>query len=111
MIGRNYRISTTFTGALTFVQPMNRIVVLLLVALLQLSVSAFAENQGRIKRKPPTPVEAERIASDMAMNDSILQKGDIVSTYRGFFLFRGLGPDGITNDFVPVANPLSAKGN
>jgi hypothetical protein len=102
----------TFSVVLTFasVQPMKRIAALLLVTLLLPTVTAFAEDQGRIKRKPPTPGEAERIASDMAMNDSILQKGDIVSTYRGFFLFRGLGPDGITNDFVPVANPLSAKG-
>ena len=89
---------------------MKRIAALLLVTLLLPTVTAFAEDQGRIKRKAPTLVEVERIASDMAMNDSILQKGDIVSTYRGFFLFRGLGPDGITNDFVPVANPLSAKG-
>ena len=102
----------TFSVVLTFasVQPMKRIAALLLVTLLLPTVTAFAEDQGRIKRKPPTPVEVERIASDMAMNDSILQKGDIVSTYRGFFLFRGLGPDGITNDFVPVPNPLSAKG-
>jgi hypothetical protein len=45
-------------------------------------------------------IEAERIAS------CLLRKGDIVATDRGFFMFRGLAPDGITNDFVPVANPL-----
>jgi hypothetical protein len=84
-------------------------VVLLLVAVLQLTVTAFAEDQGRIKRPPPTPIEAERIASDLAMNDSILHKGDIISTGRGFFLFRGLGPDGVTNEFVSVPNPLSAR--
>jgi hypothetical protein len=89
---------------------MNRFVVLSLVALLQPSASAFAEDHGRIKKKPPTSAEAERIASDTAMNDGSLHKGDIVATDRGFFLFRGLGPDGITNDFVPVPNPLPAKG-
>jgi hypothetical protein len=86
---------------------MNRIVLLLLLTTLQPGFSARAEdNGGRIKKKPPTPVEVERIASDMAMNDGSLQKGDIVSTNRGFFLFRGVGPDGISNNFVPVPNPL-----
>ena len=63
----------------------------------------------RIKKKPPTPAEAERIASDMAMNDGTLQKGDIVRTDRGFFIYRGIGPDGYTNDFAPVPNPLAAR--
>jgi hypothetical protein len=44
----------------------------------------------------------------MVMNDGSLQKGDIVATDRGFFVFRGLSADGVTGDFVPVANPLSA---
>jgi hypothetical protein len=43
------------------------------------------------------------MASDMAMNDSLLRKGDIVATDRGFFIFRGQGPDGITKDFAPVS--------
>jgi hypothetical protein len=54
-------------------------------------------------------LEAQRIASDMAMNDSLLQKGDIVVTDRGFFMFRGLAPDGITNDFVPMPNPATGR--
>jgi hypothetical protein len=41
------------------------------------------------------------------MNDSLLQKGDIVVTDRGFFVFRGVASDGSSNDFVPVPNPLS----
>jgi hypothetical protein len=36
-------------------------------------------------------------------------RGDVVATDRGFFLFRGLAPDGIANDFVPVPNPLSSN--
>jgi hypothetical protein len=51
------------------------------------SVAPAEEHTGRIKRKPPGATEAERIASDMAMNDSLLQKGDIVATDRGFFIF------------------------
>jgi hypothetical protein len=68
-------------------------------------LAASAQDNGRIKRKPPTPVEAERIASEMAMNDSLLRKGDIVATDRGFFIFRGLALDRITNEFAPVPNP------
>ena len=41
------------------------------------------------------------------MNDSLLRKGDIVATHRGFFVFRGLGPDGYTFEFSPVPNPVS----
>jgi hypothetical protein len=65
-----------------------------------------AEEHGRIKKKPPTAAEAERIASEMVKNDSSLQRGDIVATDRGFFLFRGLAQDGSNNEFVPVPNPL-----
>jgi hypothetical protein len=68
--------------------------------------AASAQDHGRIKRKPPSAAEAERIASEMALNDSLLQKGDIVATDRGFFIFRGLAPDGITNDFAPIPNPV-----
>jgi hypothetical protein len=61
----------------------------------------------RIKKPPPTPAEAERIASDMAINDSLLKKGDIVVTNRGFLLYRGIAADGVAGDFVAVPNPLS----
>jgi hypothetical protein len=67
-------------------------------------------GESRIERKPPTPVEADREASDMAMNDSLLRKGDIVSTDRGFLVFLGSAPDGIGNDFAPTPNPLSTPG-
>jgi len=46
-----------------------------LSGLLALS-NAFGQDHGRIKRKPPTELEAGRIASDRAMNDSLLRKGD-----------------------------------
>jgi len=69
---------------------------------------ASGEEHGRIKKKPPTAVEVEHIASEMVRNDGSLQKGDIVATDHGFFLFRGLDHDGITNQFVPVPNPLSS---
>jgi hypothetical protein len=83
-----------------------RAVLLVAMALSLSGFDALAQDHGRIKKKPPTPAETERIVSDMAMSDGTLQKGDIVATDRGFFLFRGLGADGITSDFVPVPNPL-----
>ena len=89
------------------VPRMSRIKSLLVIPILISGVAASAQEHGRIKRKPPNPVEAGRIASDMVMNDSLLQKGDIVVTDRGFFIFRGIAPDGISNDFVPLPNPLS----
>jgi hypothetical protein len=87
---------------------MNPLKILLVILTLQPVFGASAEEHGRIKKKPPTAVEAERIASEMARNDGSLQKGDIVATDRGFLVFRGLAPDGINNEFVPVPNPLSS---
>jgi len=74
------------------------------------SGTAVAAETGRIKRKPPDTAEAERIASEMAMNDSLLQKGDIVVTDRGFFVFRGVASDGYTYEFSPVPSPLPVAG-
>lgn len=89
---------------------MDRIRLPLIISMMIFAAAAPAEEHtGRIKRKPPGATEAGRIASDMAMNDSLLQKGDIVATDRGFFILRGLAPDGISNDFVPVPNPLSSN--
>lgn len=83
---------------------------LLPIAMVLLLVGiASAQDSPRIKRKPPTPEEAARAAADMAMNDSLLRKGDIVATDRGFVVFRGLAGDGIANQFEPVGNPLETK--
>ena len=86
---------------------MKATLLVIFIVFLQDASSAFAGE--RIKKRPPTPAEAERIASEMAMNDGTLQKGDIVRTDRGFFVYRGIGPDGYTNDFAPVPNPLASK--
>ncbi|SDJ65376.1 MULTISPECIES: hypothetical protein [Bradyrhizobium] len=84
---------------------------LLLAIALTASVSALnvavSAETGRIKRNPPDAAEAERIASDIAMNDGLLRKGDIVVTDRGFFVFRGVAADGYTFEFSPVPNPVS----
>jgi hypothetical protein len=91
------------------IEKGRRIKYVLAVLSLLPAFAASAQEHGRIKRKPPSALEAQRIASDMAMNDSLLQKGDIVVTDRGFFMFRGLAPDGITNDFVPMPNPATGR--
>jgi hypothetical protein len=72
--------------------------------------SAVADDHGRIKRPPPTPTEAERIASDMAMNDGSLQKGDIVSTDHGFFSLPGPGRRRNHQRFRAGAEPLIVQG-
>lgn len=81
---------------------------IVLVSCVLASVAGVAGETGRIKRKPPDAAEAERIASELVMNDSLLQKGDIVVTDRGFFVFRGLASDGYTYEFSRVPNPLPA---
>jgi hypothetical protein len=68
---------------------MIRVMLVISIALSLSGLNALAQDHGRIKKKPPTPAETERIVSDMAMSDGTLQKGDIVVTDRGFFLFRG----------------------
>ena len=78
---------------------------LVLVSANVVSAQDSTRISARIKRKPPTPAEVERIASDAAMNDSLLRKGDIVVTDRGFFIFRGVAPHGTTNEFVRIPDP------
>jgi hypothetical protein len=64
---------------------MNRVLIMFLVVLSECG-SVAAE---RIKKNHATPVEAERMASDMAMNDNLLRKGDIVATDRAFYSIAG----------------------
>ena len=80
---------------------MSRSLITAAIFALQLTISASAE---RIKRQPPNEKEAARVASEQALNDGNLQKGDIVSTDHGFFAFRGVLQDG-RFDFVPIRDP------
>lgn len=89
---------------------MNLGAIALLWSVLASGVGQLAAETGRIQRKPRDAAEAERVASEMAMNDSLLQKGDIVVTDRGFFVFRGLAADGYTYEFSPVPNPAASRG-
>lgn len=52
----------------------------------------------RLAVDPPDKVATQRV-----LNDDTLQPGDIVSTDKGLFVFRGrFGADGQATDFVPV---------
>lgn len=84
---------------------MNWIKYLLVFLILFGTVASAAEV--RIKRKQLTPLEADRVASDMAMKDGLLRRGDIIVTVGGFYQYRGLAADGVTPNFDVVANPLS----
>jgi hypothetical protein len=85
----------------------HQIRLLLIVAMAVFAATARAEEYSpRIKRKPPSAAEADQIASDVALSDSLLREGDIVVTNRGFFVFRGTGVDGTSNDFAAVPNPM-----
>jgi hypothetical protein len=84
---------------------MHRITFLIAVVLWQSISAVYAE---RIKRAPPDDAELARLASEQAMTDGYLRKGDIISTHRGFLQLRGIKEDG-SYDFAPVPNPLSSK--
>lgn len=71
------------------------------------AVPCLADESGRIER-PSARAEADRIAIEQAMNDSLLQKGDIVVTNRGYLVFLGMAADGVTNVFAPVPHPGNA---
>ena len=47
------------------------------------------ENRGRLTLIPPSAAEEERIASERVLNDESLQWGDIVSTNKGLYVFKG----------------------
>lgn len=64
---------------------------------------------GAAERKPyrrPDEIERARRAADEARNDSLLERGDIIMTERGFERFEGYERDGYTPRFVPVPNPM-----
>jgi hypothetical protein len=67
--------------------------------------AAQARQDSRLNAplRVPAPDPPEKIATERVLNDDTLQPGDIVSTDKGFFLFRGRsGTDEQTMDFVPV---------
>ena len=52
----------------------------------------------------PLPDPPEKTATERVLRDDTLQPGDIVSTDKGFFQYRGRSKaDGESADFVPIA--------
>jgi hypothetical protein len=47
------------------------------------------EHRGRPAFDAPTTADQERVASERVLNDDSLQEGDIVSTNKGLFVFKG----------------------
>jgi hypothetical protein len=65
---------------------------------------------ARARTRVPEPLSTDKEeaeASDQrAMNDASLQRGDIISTSKGFFRFVGGDNDGRqASDFLPLPNP------
>jgi hypothetical protein len=61
------------------------------------------EHRGRPSFDPPSLADEERIASERALNDDDLQRGDIVSTNKGLFVFKGQSDqERRESDFVPL---------
>ena len=55
------------------------------------------------------PEDPERIATERVLNDESLQRGDIVSTNKGLFVFRGRSDQPHTDsDFIPLP-PLRSR--
>jgi hypothetical protein len=53
------------------------------------AVEAALERRTHPDRYAPPPEDAEQVASERVLNDDSLQRGDIVSTKKGLFVFRG----------------------
>jgi hypothetical protein len=47
------------------------------------------EHRGHPTFDSPSIADEERIASEQVLNDDSLQRGDIVSTNKGLFVFKG----------------------
>jgi hypothetical protein len=69
----------------------------------------FVANARTQVLEPLSTGKEEAEESDQrAMNDPSLQRGDIISTSKGFFVFVGRDSDGRqASDFLPLPNPLS----
>ncbi len=47
------------------------------------------EHRGRSTFDTPSMADQEQIASERVLSDDVLKRGDIVSTNKGLFVFRG----------------------
>ena len=68
------------------------------------------ERRGRSTFNTPSMADEERIASGRVLNDDSVQRGDIVSTNKGLFVFRGQS-DRERRDSDFIALPPARNGN
>jgi hypothetical protein len=60
-------------------------------------------HRGRPVFDTPSKADEERIATERVLNDDSLQRGDIVSTNKGLFVFKGQSDqERHESDFVPL---------
>ena len=68
----------------------------------------FVANARTQTADPPSDKEDAKAADQRAMNDPSLQRGDIIATSQGFFVFVGRDSEvRQPGDFVPVPPPRS----
>ena len=66
----------------------------------------FVANARTQTADPPSDKEDAKAADQRAMNDPSLQRGDIIATSRGFFVFVGRDSEvRQPGDFVPAPSP------
>ena len=69
----------------------------------------FERNKAERLSREPDHLERERRASEQVLNDMSLQRGDIVSTVDGLFVFSGDGEGSRRRlDFVPLRPAVPA---
>ena len=62
-----------------------------------------AERRANPQLYVAIPEDPERVATERVLNDDSLQRGDIVSTKNGLFVFQGRGDQPRrTGDFVAL---------
>jgi hypothetical protein len=67
-----------------------------------------ANARTQVLEPLPTDKEEAEASDQRAFNDPSLQRGDIISTSKGFFVFVGRDSDGRqASDFLPLPNPQS----
>ena len=69
----------------------------------QRAKDAALDHRMHPERYAPSPQDKARVASERVLNDDSLQPGDIVSTNKGLFVFRGSADQPPkSEDFVPL---------
>jgi hypothetical protein len=76
------------------------------VASERLRVRREASQRSLVSSKPvwPTMEEQAQLASEQVLSDSTLERGDIIVTTKGFFVFKGRRSEQRPNDFEAISS-------